>query len=37
MTKTNREFRSDLAREMRDKRKERNEQLRQIDKLPISE
>lgn len=37
MTKTNREFRSDLAREMRDKRKERNEQLRQIYKLPISE
>lgn len=37
MTKTNREFRSDLAKEMRDKRKERDEQLRQIDKLPLSE
>lgn len=37
MTKTNREFRSDLAKEMRDKRKERDEQLKQIDKLPLSE
>ena len=35
MAKTNREFRSDIAREMLDKRKERDEQLRQIDKLPI--
>lgn len=33
---TNKEFRSDLAKEMRDKYKKRNEQLEQIDKLPIT-
>lgn len=34
---TNKEFRSDLAKEMRDKYDERNEQLEQIDKLPLTE
>jgi len=37
MGKTNKEFRSDLAKEMRDKFDKRNEDLNQIDRLPISE
>lgn len=34
---TNKEFRSNLAKEMRDKYNERNEKLEQVDKLPLSE
>lgn len=37
MAKTNKETRSDFSKEMRDNYNERNEQLSQIDKLPISE
>ena len=37
MVKTNKEFRSDFAREMQDKLKERNEQLEQVEKSPLSE
>ncbi len=37
MAKTNKEFRSDLAKEMRDKRKERDAQLEQIEKSQFSE
>lgn len=36
-TKTHKEFRSNLAREMRDKINERNEQLRKIDGLSVPE
>ena len=34
---TNKKFRDDLAKEMRDKFNERNEQLKQIDSLPLPE
>lgn len=37
MAKTNKEFRSDLAKEMRDKLKERNEKLEQVEKSSLSE
>ena len=37
MTKTNKEIRSDFAKEMCDRRKEKNEQLQLVDTLPISE
>ena len=37
MVKTNKEFRSDLAKQMRDKRKERDAQLEQIEKSSFSE
>lgn len=37
MSKTNSEFRSDLAKEMRNKYKERDELIQQVDKLFISE
>ena len=37
MAKTNKELRSDFAKQMLDKRRERNEQINQINKLPISD
>ena len=37
MAKTNKELRSDFAKQMLDKHRERNEQINQINKLPISE
>lgn len=37
MVKSNRDYRDNLAKEMRNKYNERNEQLEQIDKLPLTE
>ena len=37
MAKTNKELRSDFAKQMLDKHRERNEKINQINKLPISD
>jgi hypothetical protein len=37
MAKTNKEFRSDLAKEMRNKRKEKNIQLEQVESSKFSQ